>query len=412
MSKQAQDDRNERFLGDEDEVEFVDTEESENMDKNRVYVSEPSEAPNDALVREGGRGRYYYVTGERGQNHDVGGDKDNPLIEITIEDLDKQVELTEGDVFYDTINETEAMISEINGDEVTVTTNSAEWAETVEDVRSKLEDQDWVHLPDEERSTKQDDNPCWEGYEMVGTKVQDGEEVPNCVPKSDVQQTVGEMDNPTRREVLRQFNAQTDEKQDDDPCWEGYEMVGMKVQDGEKVPNCVPEDEVENAEKLYARDEKQGELIGKPFEGPEGQGPWDGFSECVESMGDEDGITNAEGWCAWAHHEDTGDWPSEKQSKGTRVYVGSKDSAPDKASVRKDEKGHYYIKEEVYEEARVLYPDVTEEEHQEETGVEMTDPEMAGDGVSSEEEHEEEREERRESMEDLEDSTGLGVHST
>ena len=27
------------------------------------------------------------------------------------------------------------------------------------------------------------DDPCWENYEMVGTKVQDGKEVPNCVPK-------------------------------------------------------------------------------------------------------------------------------------------------------------------------------------------------------------------------------------
>jgi len=27
-----------------------------------------------------------------------------------------------------------------------------------------------------------EDNPCWEGYEMVGTKIKDGREVPNCVP--------------------------------------------------------------------------------------------------------------------------------------------------------------------------------------------------------------------------------------
>ncbi len=29
------------------------------------------------------------------------------------------------------------------------------------------------------------EDPCWDGYEMIGTKVVDGEEVPNCVPKSD-----------------------------------------------------------------------------------------------------------------------------------------------------------------------------------------------------------------------------------
>jgi len=28
------------------------------------------------------------------------------------------------------------------------------------------------------------ENPCWSGYEMVGTKMKDGKEVPRCVPKA------------------------------------------------------------------------------------------------------------------------------------------------------------------------------------------------------------------------------------
>lgn len=28
-----------------------------------------------------------------------------------------------------------------------------------------------------------------------------------------------------------------------DPCWSGYQMVGMKSQDGKDVPNCVPEEQ-------------------------------------------------------------------------------------------------------------------------------------------------------------------------
>jgi hypothetical protein len=37
-------------------------------------------------------------------------------------------------------------------------------------------------------------------------------------------------------------------KQDDDPCWEGYEMVGTKIDEhGNEVPRCVPVDEVTNA---------------------------------------------------------------------------------------------------------------------------------------------------------------------
>ena len=29
-------------------------------------------------------------------------------------------------------------------------------------------------------------------------------------------------------------------KQSDDPCWDGYKKVGMKIKRGKKVPNCVP----------------------------------------------------------------------------------------------------------------------------------------------------------------------------
>ncbi len=25
-----------------------------------------------------------------------------------------------------------------------------------------------------------------------------------------------------------------------DPCWEGYEKIGMKMKNGKLVPNCVP----------------------------------------------------------------------------------------------------------------------------------------------------------------------------
>ena len=33
-----------------------------------------------------------------------------------------------------------------------------------------------------------------------------------------------------------------DKLDDDNPCWEGYEMIGMKEKDGVKVPNCVKVD--------------------------------------------------------------------------------------------------------------------------------------------------------------------------
>ena len=30
---------------------------------------------------------------------------------------------------------------------------------------------------------KKDTNPCWTGYEQVGTKTKKGKTVPNCVPE-------------------------------------------------------------------------------------------------------------------------------------------------------------------------------------------------------------------------------------
>ena len=40
-------------------------------------------------------------------------------------------------------------------------------------------------------------------------------------------------------------------KDKDDPCWDGYVMIGHKMKDGKKVPNCVPQESLEaNADAL------------------------------------------------------------------------------------------------------------------------------------------------------------------
>ena len=36
----------------------------------------------------------------------------------------------------------------------------------------------------------------------------------------------------------------TNEKGDDDPCWDSHKQVGMKKKGGKEVPNCVPKEEV------------------------------------------------------------------------------------------------------------------------------------------------------------------------
>ena len=42
----------------------------------------------------------------------------------------------------------------------------------------ELEDKTW-YMPCEQHELKE---PCWEGYEMVGFKMKNGKKVPNCVP--------------------------------------------------------------------------------------------------------------------------------------------------------------------------------------------------------------------------------------
>lgn len=38
-------------------------------------------------------------------------------------------------------------------------------------------------IEDEVKEAKKDNDPCWKGYEQIGMKEKDGKEVPNCVPK-------------------------------------------------------------------------------------------------------------------------------------------------------------------------------------------------------------------------------------
>lgn len=39
-------------------------------------------------------------------------------------------------------------------------------------------------IQEKKKKMSPDENPCWKGYEMIGTKMKDGKEVPNCVPIS------------------------------------------------------------------------------------------------------------------------------------------------------------------------------------------------------------------------------------
>jgi hypothetical protein len=52
------------------------------------------------------------------------------------------------------------------------------------------------------KSIREMENPCWKGYEMVGTKTKDGKEVPNCVPIKEGE----ELETDTRRDKDSEIN--------------------------------------------------------------------------------------------------------------------------------------------------------------------------------------------------------------
>ena len=71
----------------------------------------------------------------------------------------------------------------------------------------------------------------------------------------------------------------------EDPCWEGYEQVGMKEKDGKQVPNCVPKGDTKKADedkplnkpmrddgdkkfKVYVRDPSTGNVVTVRFGDP------------------------------------------------------------------------------------------------------------------------------------------------
>jgi hypothetical protein len=59
-----------------------------------------------------------------------------------------------------------------------------------------------------------------------------------------------------------------------DPCWDGYEMVGFKIKNGKRVPNCVPKQKKKSdcgcSKQLPIEKAEDGKTLNKPFRTPGG----------------------------------------------------------------------------------------------------------------------------------------------
>ena len=56
---------------------------------------------------------------------------------------------------------------------------------------------------------------------------------------------------------MKSFKEFLDEKMKD-PCWKGYNMVGTKKKNGKTVPNCVPEQVEEDWQDVNRKDKTDG----------------------------------------------------------------------------------------------------------------------------------------------------------
>jgi len=105
-----------------------------------------------------------------------------------------------------------------------------------------------VHEPEKDKLTADDFKKL-----RAGKKVQEATAKPDFL----------DLDKDGNKKEPMKKASSSMKKEDADPCWKGYKMVGMKDKNGRKVPNCVPGEGVpamkkEEAEQLKEYQSKGG----------------------------------------------------------------------------------------------------------------------------------------------------------
>jgi hypothetical protein len=70
-----------------------------------------------------------------------------------------------------------------------------------------------------------------------------------------------DMEEEVKEELSSDCGCKDELKDADDPCTEGYEMVGMKMKNGRKVPNCVPIEQLSEDSRPFLDDELAHEML-------------------------------------------------------------------------------------------------------------------------------------------------------
>ena len=144
-------------------------------------------------------------------------------------------------------------------------------------------------------------------------------------------------------------------KEDDDPCWDSHQMVGMKKKGGKMVPNCVPKEEVELEDKMIA--EGGWEKGGKKKPWPKPSKPQSGSvteSTVAETSAEIEKtyieilaermarITRVWERANHGNHSNRDSWDEKMSGKGAKDFakeVGNID-APKHADITPEDEGH------------------------------------------------------------------------
>jgi hypothetical protein len=205
-------------LSEVDKSEFINEvkdvmmkEESQKLRMERVYVGTEEEVPEPYEAQTDENGDMFYEVDDG--VHIESGRETTPN-----KSVGKEYELREGltwteNVMVTDIDEESGMVTMVD------TEGASEWQEPIDEVEAKLEsletrEHDWM-------------------YELIAGEYASLEE-------DEVHEVLHEaagIDKGVRLDYETRLNK------DEDPCWEGYTMVGTK-DNGD--PRCVPDDEVEN----------------------------------------------------------------------------------------------------------------------------------------------------------------------
>ena len=112
-----------------------------------------------------------------------------------------------------------------------------------------------IKLLTKEEFMKEMENPCWKGYEMVGTKKKNGKEVPNCVPVKENDQPGGYWGDKATEEVNDDYDELDVEPEEIDDFIEFLKAYKNTLD--EANCNCVFEAEYQGREVQ----------LGKPMQG-------------------------------------------------------------------------------------------------------------------------------------------------